>query len=167
MALSMNQLKACQLLAKGYKDRDAYQKIGVSEATFYRWKKAKDFQECLLFFQREELERSATLAAAAGNADELDQSRLDEIELNAQVRELASSTCHLASSLIASTDIEDLSPRMIPSLIKAATDAIACLREGNDRLTGLEGILDELGKIEKEVSAKAIAIASTEPGKAA
>lgn len=157
MALSMSQLKACQLLARGLKDKDVWPQVGTSETTFYRWKKSKAFEECLLFFQREELEKGAAIAAAAGDGDDLQQSREDELFIRQQVRQLAENTCLLANRLIeAAIDagIEELSPRMIPSLVKAATDAVSCLRDGNDRLSGLEGILDELGQIEKEISRK-------------
>ena len=170
MPLSMNQIKACQLLAKGLKDKDVYPKVKVSEGTFYRWKRQKAFKDCLLFLQKEELEKSAAIAAATGDEDELEQSRDDEIEIRAEIKKLAKNSCALANSLIERTieqGTEDLSPRMIPSLVKAAADAVQCLRDGNDRLTGLEGILDELGKIEKEISAKAIAIGSADQSEAA
>ena len=169
MALSINQIKAAQLLAKGSKDKDVWPKVEISEATFYRWKKQKAFQDCLSFFQKEELEKGAAIAAAAGDGDELDQSRDDEIFIREQVRELAANTCKLANSLIQSAidqGAEELSPRMIPSLVKAATDAVSCLRDGNDRLTGLEGLLDELGKIEAEISAKSIELQRTQESRA-
>ena len=70
MPLSMNQVKACQLLARGLKDKDVWPKVGTSETSFYRWKKTKAFQECLLFFQKEELEKGAAIAAAAGDGDD-------------------------------------------------------------------------------------------------
>ena len=136
MALSINQIKAAQLLAKGNKDKDVWPKVEISEATFYRWKKQKAFQDCLSFFQKEELQKGAAIAAAAGDSDELEQSRDDEIFIREQVRELAVNTCKLANSLIQSAidqGAEELSPRMIPSLVKAATDAVVCLRNGNDR----------------------------------
>jgi hypothetical protein len=156
MTISLNQIKACQLIAKGHKDKDVWPKLDVSEATFYRWKKLKGFQDCLSFFQREELERSVAIAAAAGDSDDLEQSRDDEISIRAEIKQLAANTCKLANTLIQSaidSGAEELSPRMIPSLVKAATDAVSCLRDGNDRLSGLEGLLDELGKIEEKVQA--------------
>lgn len=157
MTLSMKQVKACQLMAKGRKDAEVWPDVGISETTFYRWRKLPEFEDCLSFFQTEELEKAAAIATAAGNADDLEQSRVDELAVREQARKLATGACELANTLIQNaidSGAEDLSPRMIPSLVKAATDAIACLREGNDRLTGLEGLLDELGKIEKEISAK-------------
>lgn len=170
MTLSMNQIKACQLLVKGHKDKDVWPKVKISEATFYRWKKLKSFKDCLSFFQKEELEKSAAIAAAAGDADELEQSRKDEIFIRAEIKQLAENTCRLANTLIDNaiqSGAEELSPRMIPSLVKAATDAVGCLRDGNDRLTGLEGLLDELGKIEKEIQIKGVRLANAEESKAA
>lgn len=151
MTLSTKQLYAARLIAEGLADNAVWPKVKISQATLYRWKNLKSFQNCLSFFKQEELEK------AAGNPDDLEQSRLDELEIRAQIKELSVNSCLLANKLIQNTlelNAEELSPRMIPSLVRAATDAIACLRDGNDRLTGLEGILDELGKIEKEISAK-------------
>jgi hypothetical protein len=170
MTLSMKQVQAAQLVAKGLMDKDVWPKVKVSEATFYRWKNLKSFQDCLSFFRREELEKGAAIAAAAGDSDELEQSRNDEIFIREQVRELAANTCKLANSLIQSAidaGADELSPRMIPSLVKAATDAVACLRDGNDRLTGLEGLLDELGKIEAQISAKGIELHCSQESRAA
>lgn len=69
----MQQIKAAQLMAREHKDKDVWPKVKTSEATFYRWKKLKAFQDCLSFFQKEELEKGAALAAAAGDSDELEQ----------------------------------------------------------------------------------------------
>jgi predicted DNA-binding protein len=165
----MKQIQTAQLMAKGLPDKDVWPKAGVAESTLYRWKKDKDFQDCLSFFQREELEKGAALAAL-GDADELAQSRADEVEMRKQIKKLAENTCKLANDLIETVieaGVDELSPRMIPSLVKAATDAVGCLRDGNDRLTGLEGLLDELGKIEKEISARGYELHGVSESKAA
>ena len=168
MALSINQIKAAQLMAKGAKDKDVWPKVEISEATFYRWKKQKAFQDCLSFFQEEELRKSAAIAAAAGDGDELAAARADEIEIRKQIKRMAINSCQLANALIERciSNSEELSPRMIPSLVKAATDAIGCLRQGNDRITGLEGLLNELGEIEKEIQQRGIELQRTQESKA-
>lgn len=170
MSLSMKQLESAQLMARGVIDKDVWPKVGIGQTTLYRWKKLKTFQDCLFFFQKEEADKAAAIAAAAGNPDDLEQSRIDELEVRAQIKELAINSCTLANKLIQNTlelNAEDISPRMIPNLVRAATDAIACLREGNDRLTGLEGILDELGKIEKEIQIRSIEVSHAQESRAA
>ena len=170
MSLSMKQVRACQLIAKGYKDKDVWPSVGISEVTYYRWKKLRGFSDCLSFFQKEELEKAAAITAAVGEADELEQSREDEAEIREQIKRLALNTCKLANTLIQNVldaDGEGLSPRAIPGLVKAATDAVACLRDGNERPTGLEGLLDELGKIEKEISAKGLEFHQTQANQTA
>lgn len=170
MSLSINQVRACQLIAKGRKDKEVWPLVGVSETTYYRWKRLKGFEDCLSLFQKEELERVTAIASAVSEADELEQSRADEAEIREQVKKLAINTCMMANALIQKVidaDCEELSPRMIPGLVKAATDAVTCLRDGNDRLTGLEGLLDELGQIEKQISAKGLEFLKAQKGEAA
>ena len=169
MTLSMKQVKACQLLAKGHKDKDIWPLVGVGETTFYRWKKLTAFNDLLAFFQKEELEKTTAIAAAAGDVDELAAARVDEIEIRAQIKRMAINSCELANALIERciNDSEELSPRMIPALVKAAADAIGCLRQGNDRITGLEGLLNELGEIEKEIQQRGIEFSRAEESKAA
>lgn len=165
----MQQIKACQLMAAGLKDKDVWPRVGTSETTFYRWKGRKAFKDCLAFFQRAEMEKAVAIAASANDPGELVQAREDEILLRADLVTIASNLCKLASkaSEDALTSDEPLGVRMIPSVIKAATDAIACLRSGNDRLSGLESLLDELGQIDKEIRAKGIEFAASKENKTA
>ena len=121
MALSINQIKVAQLMAKGAKDKDVWPKVEISEATFYRWKKQKAFQDCLSFFQEEELRKSAAIAAAAGDGDELERLPVRmKSKFAEQIKRMAINSCQLANALIERciSNSEELSPRMIPSLVK-------------------------------------------------
>ncbi|MEL6776504.1 MAG: hypothetical protein AAFO06_04545 [Cyanobacteria bacterium J06597_16] len=170
MSLTIKQLKAAQLIGKGSKDKDIWPNLGISEATYYGWKKKPDFKQALEIFTKAELERSAAIAAAAGGTQDIEQSREDEFFIREQIRPLAEELCGLAKDLIEHTraeGVESLSPRMIPGLVNSVADAVKCLRDGNDRLSGLEALLDELGKIEAQISDKVVSIASGGKGSAA
>lgn len=160
--LSMGQIKAAQLLAKGWSKADIARQVGVKESTIYRWLKDESFSEAVTFLQKEQLNQAAILAEST-SADDLDQSRLDEIELREAVRPLALNTIGLAAGLIErieTSEDESLPARMLPQLIGAAQTAVGLLRTSNDRLTGLEALLDELSQIDTAVSAAALNIAN-------
>ncbi len=164
MTITMQQIEACRLVATGLRDKDVWPIVGVSEATFYRWKSRKTFKECLSFFHKEELKKATAIAASANDPGELIQAREDELLLRTDLVKIASNLCRLASKATedALESEEPLGIRVVPSIIKAATDAIACLRSGNDRLSGLESLLDELGQIDKEIRAKGIEFAASQ-----
>jgi len=164
MALSIKQIKACQLIAKGVPPKTVQRELEISAATLYRWEATEAFSECFSFFQSQELERSLAQTLPTTDPDELEQSLNDEIEAREQLKLLAINVCTITNTLtrrVLEEGCYDLSPRAIPSLVSAATAAVACLRESNDRLSGLEEILNELTKIDQEISVKGQQFLST------
>ncbi|MEL7224034.1 MAG: hypothetical protein AAGL17_04015 [Cyanobacteria bacterium J06576_12] len=160
--LSITQLKAAQLLAKGWAKADAARQASVNDSTIHRWLKGESFSEAVAFLQKEQLNQAAILAEATGGGDDLTQSHQDEIEIRELVKPIVSEVCATVSKLVRQindSDIE-LPARMLPQLMSAASQSIQLLREGNDRITGLEALLDELGKIEDAISAKSLDIAN-------
>lgn len=152
--ISVQQIKAAQLLAKSWAKAATAREIGVNEVTIHRWLKQESFREALTLLQNEQLNQAAILAEASGGGDDLSQSRQDEVEIRELVKPLVRDVCSTISRLVEqinSSDVE-LPPRMLPQLMGAASQAIQLLRDGNDRLTGLEALLDELAKIEGAVS---------------
>lgn len=151
------------MMSRGAKDKDIWPRLDISEAGFYKWKKQADFQTALEIFTKAELEKNAAISAASGGTSDLEASRQDEQFIREQMKPLVEELIGLAKDLIGHTrdqGVDELSPRMIPGLMNAVTDAVKCLRDGNDRLSGLEALLDELGKVEATVSEKVISIAS-------
>ncbi|NEP16869.1 MAG: hypothetical protein F6J97_08175 [Leptolyngbya sp. SIO4C1] len=159
MPLSIKQIKAAQLMAKGHKDKDVWPAVGISEGGFYKWKKQLDFQECLEIFTRAELERSRQLAAMA-DASELSQAQRDERAVRGLLASLVSQVGVLLRELVEATEADDLSARQIPQLMTSLCTVIESLRTSNDRLSGLEDILHEISKLEARLSDKVVSIAS-------
>lgn len=160
MGLSVNQIRAADLVAQGAKDRSIWTTLSISEATYYRWKRLDSFQECVGLFQAEKVKRAALLTTSADSAD-LDECFDSEKKVSEKIGDLVLSLLALTNSLVEKV-IEDgpenLSPRLIPSLTKAVTDSVSCLRLGHDRALGLEGLLSELSQLEQEMIVKGIEI---------
>lgn len=156
--LNERQLKACLLLASGRTDAEAYKSVAVSERTFYKWKAKPEFKASLKVL----LEQKAS--DASRQADELvnlASARQDEENILSHQREMVSELGKLSLDLIKhirSSGVEELSPRSMPGIVKAFSEAVSGLQATNDRLIGLEGLLEDVAQIEKTLQEKLIDI---------
>ena len=151
--LTLEQIKAASLCAKGLPDRECYESVGASKATFYRWKKLEIFDEVVSLFQNLESERLAILSEIRVEPATCDDARSDEAKFREMAMPLLTGifeiTEQLVETLKASEEVS--SPRFIPSFTNVLIELIRCIRESNDRITGLESILDELTEIKKNL----------------
>ena len=147
--LSENQLIAAGEIARGRTDKEAWEAAKVSKATLYRWKSQKNFQKIVTWSQ--DLLKSAITEAGLGQTDqaELDTAIQRDIALNEKLDQIAHKIADLSNDTLDEVEPEEVSVRVLPSLVKSLRDVIECQRQGLDRVNGLEGILYELEQIEK------------------
>lgn len=158
--LSKKKQQAAQLLADGLSNIETAKRCKVSESSIVRWKRDPVFiqeieriQVAAAAAQLEQLHSSDNQDIEGGKAIELAQlERLDEI-----IEKIA----QLTVDVIDGCDPSDISPRALPGLTKALTGAMDCRRNGFDRVTGMDLIIDELDKAEEIFSEASAAKAST------
>ena len=169
MGLSIKQIEACRRLSRGEKDKDIYPVLEISESSFYKWKKQPAFNKCLEIFTQAELERAAALADAAGAGDEVSQAYADETFIREQLKPIFESYAVLVTEVIerVKEETDDISPRQIPQLLQGLSTLIDSFRTSNDRIAGLENILNELSKLEQERAKKVVSIANAPSNSAA
>ena len=167
MPLSISQIKAASALARGSTDTAAAEAAGVCRATFYKWQKTKPFKDAVALFTSQEIENQSKLAAAVSSNKDVATSYQDEIWLKNQIKKLLEAKIQLTTDLLERIEAEDISPRQLPQLIQGITQLIESFRNANDRISGLEDILSELSRIEKEREKKIISIASANDSEAA
>ncbi|MEM1240373.1 MAG: hypothetical protein AAGI45_11080 [Cyanobacteria bacterium P01_H01_bin.26] len=154
---SIAQLNAAQIVAKGGTDRAAWEAANVSKATFYRWKKIATFQETVAWFQQ----RYAESSVAEVSTVDIDDSIQRDKRLADKLDSIAHKIADLSVGLLDEIAPEDVSIRVLPSLVRAMTECINCQRQGLDRISGMEQILDELGQIEKASTLAALSAVSS------
>lgn len=167
MSLSIPQIRAASSLARGSTDTAAIEAAGVARATFYKWVKQKDFNDIVQLFTEQELENQSKLAAAVSSDKDIATSYQDEVWLKDQIKKLLDAKIQLTTNLLERIEAEDISARQLPQLIQGITQLIESFRNANDRISGLEDILSELSRIEKEREKKVISIASADDSEAA
>lgn len=153
MQLTFQEMKAARLVALGRSDVDTMRESGIRKTKFYDLKKTEKFKQVVQWFATEHAMLSI------GNEADVEQSRADELALRDYIRPLAEETCGLVLDLVRDVrdrGVEDLSPRQIQGLMNSAVEAIECLRKGNDRISGLEVLLDELSKTQEVHAAKVV-----------
>ena len=156
MGLSIIQIKVARLLASGCSVTDAARKASVARSSIYNYRDSEEFNAAVQLFTTEQV------TLAAGDEADVEQSRADELVLREYTRPLAEEMCGLVLDLIRHVrkqGIENISPARIQGLMNSTVEAVECLRKGNDRISGLEVLLDELGKTQEVHAAKIIPLA--------
>ena len=162
MALSIGQIKAASALARKSTDTAAAEAAGVCRTTFYKWQKQKSFQDAVELFTQQELEHQARLAAATGSQDDVAVAYQDELWLKENLRSLLESKIDLTTGLLEQVAPNDISPRQLPQLVQGITQLIESFRTSNDRIAGLENLISELSKIEKQRFEKVVELSGTD-----
>ncbi|NER78077.1 MAG: hypothetical protein F6K42_00575 [Leptolyngbya sp. SIO1D8] len=141
------------MLAKRLPDKEIYESVGVSRTTFHRWKINEIFQQTVSLFQNLEREKLSILSEVQIEPADCDDSRDDELEFRQILMPLLRSVANITEDLIEEIRASETltNPRLIPALSNVLTEFIRCIRESNDRITGLESILDELSEIKKNL----------------
>jgi len=160
--LTEKQLKGCWMLAQGRTHKAAYEAAGVAEKTFYRWLKKPDFQAALEILSEQRLEAESASATAEADLNSVHSSELATLEVQREiVKKLGELNLELIKQIV-SDGVENLSPRQYPSFAKAFADAVAALQSSNDRLIGLESLIQDVESLEKTIQERAEAIDSGE-----
>ena len=165
MGLSIAQIKVAKLLASGCSVTDAAKKADVARSSIYNYQKSDEFNAAVQLFNDER-------AAASENADPVsiessaDKERELVAKLDTLAHTLADATQGLADHL---NDLspEDVSIRLLPSFVAALRNVIEVKRQGEDRVSGIEGLLDDLASIEATVAQKVVSIHRSSPNGAA
>lgn len=153
------------MLASGCTVVDAAKKTGVARSSIYNYRESEEFNATVQLFIDER-------AAAAKNADPVsiessaDRERELVTKLDTLAHTLADATQGLADHL---NDLspEDVSIRLLPSFVAALRNVIEAKRHGEDRVSGIEGLLDDLASIEATVAQKVVSIRRNSPNSAA
>jgi hypothetical protein len=164
MTLTMQAIKAAQLLAKGRRDSQVISDLGISESSLYSWKRKADFSAILQLFMVEELAKTAALTEAAGGGADVIAARRDEEFIRDQLKPVLETYIALVAAVIerVKNDESDSIPsRQIPQLLQGMASLIETFRTSHDRLAGLESIICELGKIEKSRAERVVSIATS------
>lgn len=152
--LSIQQIEAAAQVAKGSQDKDVYESFDISRTTFHRWKTDPIFQRCVSLFQIVEREKLALVAELQTTSGDVAGAQNDEATFRDATMPVLTSLSGVVQGLAEDLKAPDAvisSPRNISTLINAMTTLIECIREGNDRRTGLEAVLNELLKAEKNL----------------
>ncbi len=152
--LTEKQLRAAWALANGRTDIEAYRAAGVAERTLYKWKKAPDFLEAISFLSDQ---REKQIADKAEELVSLASSRDDEEKALGYQRQMVSELGQLSVELIKqirANGTEELGPRYLAPIIRSFADSVAMLQATNDRLIGLEALIEDVQTIEEKISLK-------------
>lgn len=153
--LTEKQLKGAWMIAYGRTDAEAYRAAGCAERTFYRWRKKPEFEAAVKFLTEQ---RESEIAAKADEAVSLSSARADEEKALSYQRQLVSELGQASVDLIKqirANGIEELGPRYIGPLIKGFVDAVNVLQNSNDRLIGLESLINDVEEIEEALQSRA------------
>lgn len=147
MALSDVQKKQIiELLAAGKTALEAAQSVGCSRASVQRVKKNPNFATVLQSVKgaakaKEITEQGEQLIATLATLKER------EPEIQESLWLMFSGLSNLFSQVLEQTDPEDVSPRQLPGLAKAAAEIAQTYADYCDRSAGLDLLTDEIEKI--------------------
>jgi len=149
--LTEKKLKAAWMIANGRTDAEAHRAAGVNERTFYKWKKNPDFTAAIAFLSEQ---RDLNVAVKAQEIVSLASARDDEEQALGYQRQMVSELGELSVDLIKhirANGVEELGPRYLAPIVKSFADAVNMLQSTNDRLIGLEALLEDVATIEKKI----------------
>ena len=153
--LTEKQLKGAWLLASGRTGIEACTGAGVTENTLYKWKRKPEFQAAVAFLQEQ---RESQIQAQAEQLVSLESTRDDEEKILGFQRELVIELGELSVALVRQVraeGVENIGVRSLPSYLKAFSDAASALQQSNDRLIGLEALINDVEILEQEIQSKA------------
>lgn len=152
MKLKPKHLEAARLIAKGHSTTDVAGLSGMSRGTVYNLQKREDFRAAVQSFRTQKIE-----AVKDTDSGLVRQSAEDE---QALVVKLSKISHTLADAIQRKADhlneleAEDIPARLLPGLMAALRNAIEVKRQGEDRVGGIEGLLDDLAAIEAAIKEK-------------
>ncbi|MGI8935075.1 MAG: hypothetical protein ACR2FS_13475 [Phormidesmis sp.] len=150
--LTEKQARGAYFLANGRTDAQSYRAAGVSEKTFYKWKKKPEFMALVGFYERQ---RTDDLKAKADEVVSLASARDDEEQALNYQRQMVAELGELSVDLIRqirADGVEELGPRYLGPIVKSFADSVAMLQATNDRLIGLEALIQDVQIIEQTIS---------------
>ena len=154
MAASKTQKEqAARLLAAGKTESETAEAIGVSRSSIQGWKRKAHFQSMI------ENSRITVELAQVGQREETAVSshmilqgiaalQISEADIATRFWSLFDKVEKKTLAFLEATEVEDLSPRQLPSFIKTCTDVVQVGLAINDRINGLEVLADEIQKID-------------------
>lgn len=152
MNLKPKHLEAARLIAKGHSTTDVAELSGMSRGTVYNLQKREDFRAAVQLFRTQKIEAvkdtESGLVAQSAESEQALVVKLDKI-----CHTLADAVQNMADHLN-ELDPEEVSVRLLPSFVAALRNAIEVKRQGEDRVSGIEGLLDDLAAIETAVAQK-------------
>ena len=158
MAASKAQKEeAARLLALGRSEAETADTVGVSRSSIQGWKRNKSFQQLIeksktvaVVVTAENLGTSSRQASQSDNIviDQLSALKNRERTALENNLKMLSKLREKTLALIESTDIEDLSPRQIPSFVKACGDLEQMAMTLSDRIAGVDSLIDFFDQFE-------------------
>jgi AcrR family transcriptional regulator len=149
MKINEKHHRAAKLLANGSTEAKTAAAVGVSLASISRWKREDEFRALIIRYA-EPLRAAVEATATPENLDLFEQIPASESALIAELQAIVaklSSTVLKRLEALTDDEIEEIPTRLIPSFVKAFTDALETLQQANDRHSGYALVVDELGKI--------------------
>lgn len=153
MAASKAQKQqAANMLAAGHSEAETADSVKVSRSTVQHWKRQPKFIE-LINSSRLTLNTSIAKEASEDAVsvrmvlEGLSALKCDEAAIGKRLWTLFDRVESKTLELIEQSDSEDFSPRQIPSMIKASIELAAVGFTINDRVSGLEALVDGFKRI--------------------
>jgi transcriptional regulator with XRE-family HTH domain len=149
MKINEKHHRAAKLLANGSTEAKTAAAVGVSLASISRWKREDEFRALIIRYA-EPLRAAVEATATPENLDLFEQIPDSESDLIAELQAIVaklSSTVLKRLEALTDDEIEEIPTRLIPSFVKAFTDALETLQQANDRRSGYDLVVTELGKI--------------------
>jgi hypothetical protein len=166
MPLTEKQLKGAWMLANGRTDAESYQAAGVAMQTFYKWKKKPEFMAAVKFLAEQ---KETEIARKIEELVSLESARDDEERALGYQRLMVSELGQLSVDLIKqirADGVEQLGANRLGPIVKAFSDSVNMLQATNDRLIGLESLIEDVSQIEEKIQIKAQHLEKRERDKA-
>ena len=150
MAISQAQKQQIvDLCALGLKQVEVIEQVGCSRATLQRFKKTAEYQEM-------SQKASKTLATAAIEhqgklvVSQLTQLQEQEPLIKQSLFERFQQLDQIVSEALDNIDPQDVSPRQIPSMVKAMVELASSYAAFEDRITGIQVIASEIERLNQD-----------------
>lgn len=157
--LNLRAVKAAKLVSLGFKDAEVIRQSGVGKTSFYSLKKSADFKETVQWFIFERGLADPVSVAQSSDRETQIIGKLDEL-----AHSLADAALKMSGQL---NEAEELDMKLLPGIVTSIKAVLDTKRVGEDRISGIEGLLNDLESVEAQIKAKVVSIDRTQPHKAA